>query len=403
MQIEDIFFNLRKQALMIKRRLARKAKELFTQYPVITITGPRQSGKTTLAKNTFPRLKYFNLEDIETRTFAREDPKGFLKGCAGGAILDEIQNAPDLLSSIQVYVDSLNREGLFVLTGSRQLELMESVSQSLAGRTALLKLLPFSIEELHEHGNILESDEYLYHGFYPRIHDKKLNPSEALADYYTTYVERDLRQLANIHNLHLFHTFVKHCAGRVGQLINLSSLASDTGISHTTAQDWLTLLEASYIIFRLQPYFANIGKRLIKSPKLYFYDVGLAAHLLGIESIQHVAHHPLKGNLYENMAISEILKYRFNRNKTNNLFFFRDARGREVDCLYTISHKIYPIEIKSSRTFNRDFLTSIEYFMDAIHESERGFLVYDGEGDIDIRNITLLSPRSIWEKLDALG
>lgn len=387
---------------MIPRKLTRKATQLFAQYPVLTITGPRQSGKTTLAKHAFGHLKYVNLEDIETRTMATEDPKSFLDAMKGGTIIDEIQNVPELLSYIQVHVDANNKDGQFVLTGSRQFELMESLTQSLAGRTALLTLLPLSLEELSA-GNISQhSNSVIYRGFYPRIYDKNLDPSEALADYYTTYVERDLRQLVNVHNVQLFHTFVKLCAGRVGQLLNLSSLASDTGISHTTAREWISLLEASYILFRLQPYHANINKRLVKSPKLYFYDVGLAAHLLGIEKEQHVMSHPLRGNLYENMVIAELLKYRFNRNKTNNLHFYRDAKGNEVDCLYSVAHKIYPIEIKAAKTFHSDFLKSIHYFNEKIHSIEKGFLVYDGEATNTIKNVTITSPLNICNELDRL-
>jgi len=387
---------------MIERQLTREIKKLFKQYPVITITGPRQSGKTTLAKHAFPDLAYHNLEDIETRTYAIEDPKGFLNNCKDGAILDEIQNVPDLLSYIQVQVDSLNREGLYVLTGSRQFELMESISQSLAGRTALLKLLPFSFEELQVYNEELESDEYIYRGFYPRIYDKGLNPVQALSDYYTTYVERDLRQLSHVHNIQLFHKFVQLCAGRVGQLLNISSIANDTGISHTTAREWLALLEASYIVFRLEPYYANIGKRLIKSPKLYFYDVGLAANLLGIEEPGHVARHPLRGNLFENMAIMEILKYRFNRNRTNNLYFFRDSKGNEIDCVYTIAHKMIPIEIKSASTVHNDFFKSIEYFQRNIEGSDGGFLIYDGDRREVMRNIKITSPCDIYMDLNSI-
>ncbi len=389
--------------MYIERKLTGQAQSLFKQYPVVTITGPRQSGKTTLAKKAFPDLPHINLEDMETRSFAQQDPKGFLRTCSEGAILDEIQNVPDLTSYIQVHVDSLQKEGLFVLTGSRQFELMESISQSLAGRTALLKLLPFSFEELAAHEIKLSWDEYIYRGFYPRIYDKKLNPAQALADYYTTYVERDLRQIINVHNLNLFHKFVSLCAGRIGQILNISSLASDTGISHSTAHEWLSILKASYIIFTLEPYFANIGKRLIKSPKLYFYDTGLAANLLGIEEESHVTYHPLRGNLFENMAVMEILKFRFNRGKSSNLFFFRDSKGNEIDLFYTAADKIIPFEIKSAETIASDFFKGFTYFEKNIQSKNHGrFILYGGDRE-EVRNdVAVTNMKTIWKNLENL-
>jgi len=389
--------------MYINRKITEQAKSLFKKYPVITITGPRQSGKTTLARQAFPDLKYINLEDMETRRYATEDPKGFLRSCKEGAILDEIQNTPDLPSYIQVHVDQVQKDGLFILTGSQQFELMESISQSLAGRTALLKLLPFSFEEIYGQTPEYSYDEYIYRGFYPRIYDKDLNPSQALADYYTTYVERDLRRIINVHNLSLFHKFVRLCAGRIGQILNLSSLASDTGISHTTAREWLSILQASYIIFTLNPYFANIGKRLIKSPKLYFYDTGLAANLLGIDEPGQVTYHPLRGNLFENMAVMEILKFRFNRGKSNNLFFFRDSKGNEIDIFYTIADKIIPLEIKSGETIATDFLKSFIFFDKNIQtESPARFLLYGGDKDQIRNNINITNMINIWEKLEKI-
>jgi len=387
--------------MYIQRTLTAQAKSLFTQYPVVTITGPRQSGKTTLARQAFPDLPYYNLEDIETRTFAIEDPKGFLNTCPDGAILDEIQNVPDLTSYIQVRVDDLGKEGLYVLTGSRQFELMESISQSLAGRTALLKLLPFSFEEIGSRYPGLSNDDYMYRGFYPRIYDKNLVPSQALADYYTTYVERDLHQIKSIHNLSLFNRFIRLCAGRVGQLLNLSSLASDTGISHTTAHDWLSILKASYIVFTLEPFFVNIGKRLVKSPKLYFYDTGLASNLLGIEEPAHVAYHPLRGNLFENMAVMEILKFRFNRGRSNNLFFFRDSKGNEIDLMYSIANKIIPIEIKSAETITKEFFKGFKYFDENIStDAPIKCIIYGGDREEVRSGVNISSVKRIWTLLD---
>lgn len=279
---------------MIPRALAGHAASVFIKYPVVTITGPRQSGKTTLANATFPDKPYANLESPVTRQFAEEDPIGFLNQYPEGAIIDEIQRVPDLLSFIQVIVDEKQKNSLFILTGSQQFELMRGISQSLAGRTALLKLLPLSISELTSFFP-LGVDEMLFKGFYPRIYDQNIPPYQVYGDYYETYVERDLRQLINIKNLSLFQRFIRLCAGRCGQLLNLNSLANDSGISQSTAREWMTILEASYIVFLLQPFHVNIKKRLVKSPKIYFYDVGLAGWLCGIEEERQIATHPLRG------------------------------------------------------------------------------------------------------------
>lgn len=349
------------------------------QYPVVTITGPRQSGKTTLCRKVFPDRKYISLENPDTRQFAREDPRGFLAGMPDGAILDEIQHAPDLLSYLQTIVDLDNRPGLFILTGSQQFEVTDVINQSLAGRTALLKLLPFSMEELGARLADRPMNRLLLTGFYPRIWKDDLDPPQALAAYLETYVERDIRQLINIKDLSQFQRFVTLCAGRIGQLLNFSSLAADTGVSHQTARNWLTLLEASYIVFRLQPYAANIAKRLVKSPKLYFYDVGLAAHLLGLENELHVSRDPLRGNLFENMVVIEALKYRLHRGRRANLHFFRDSNGNEVDLLLQLGPDLYPIEIKAGMTINRDFFKGLDRFA-AIFPVPRGRgLVYGGD------------------------
>ena len=298
---------------MIEREITPRLTTLFRQYPFVTVTGPRQSGKTTLCRAAFPGLEYANLEAPDQRDFAESDPKGFLAQFSAGAILDEIQRVPELLSYLQVVADERGGNGLFVLTGGKHFRLTDAISQSLAGRTALLRLLPFSMTERRRAGAPGAVDEILYSGFYPRIIDQRLDPTQALADYFETYVERDVRRLGEIRNLSSFQRFVRLCAGRVGQLINLSSLGGDAGVSHTTARDWLTVLEAGYIPFPLPPYYANLGKRLVKSPKLYFCDVGLAAYLIGIENAGQVATHPLRGALFENAVAAEVLKHRFNR------------------------------------------------------------------------------------------
>jgi len=269
---------------MIKRDVSNSLVQLATQYPVVLLTGPRQSGKTTLCRKVFADKPYVNLEMPDVRQYAIEDPRSFLSDYQDGAVFDEIQRAPELLSYMQGMVDENDQAGRFILTGRQQFEMMNTVTQSLAGRVGLLKLLPLSLYELHQHKLTMKLDEYVVYGGYPRIYQKELNPARVMADYFETYVQRDIRQLIQIKNIALFEKFVRLCAGRVGQLLNLSSLGADAGVSHATAREWLSLLEASYIIFQLQPWHSNTSKRLIKSPKLYFYDTALAAYLLDIES-----------------------------------------------------------------------------------------------------------------------
>ena len=347
---------------MIPRMLAPTLRDRASQYPVVTLTGPRQSGKTTLCRMTFPDKPYVNLENLDTREFARTDPRGFLKTYADGAVFDEIQRAPELVSYLQGCVDEDSRPGRFILTGSQQFEVMSSINQSLAGRTALLKLLPFSLEEFPDSAVAADLDRLLLTGFYPRIYDQGLDPTTALGDYVQTYVERDIRQLVAIKDLALFEKFVRLCAGRIGQLVNLQSLGNDVGVSHTTVRHWLTLLEASYIVFTLQPWHVNLAKRQIKSAKLYFYDVGLAAWLLGAEQVTHINRHPLRGNLFENLIVIEALKYRYNRGKRNNLYFWRDAKGNEVDLLLELGMEIAAIEIKSGATISTDWWKGLKTF-----------------------------------------
>jgi len=366
---------------MIRREIEPYLRAVFKKFPVVTITGPRQSGKTTLVKHVFPSKPYINLEHPEEREFAASDPRAFFRRYPAGAVLDEVQRVPALLSYIQSIVDERGQNGLFVLTGSSQFELMRSISQSLAGRTALLKLLPFSLSELRRHADFPGGiDEMIHRGFYPRLYDQDLDPVRAYGDYLETYVERDLRHLAAVKNLGLFQKFVRLCAGRIGQVLNLSSLGNDIGVSHTTAREWITLLETSYIIFLLEPYHRNIGKRLIKSPKLYFYDVGLAAYLIGIENLAHIAHHPLRGNLFENLVLMEFLKYRFNKGQRSNLSFFRDRTGNEIDLLYTISENILAVEVKSGETLSGSLFKSFAVLDQAlkIRHSAKA-LVYGGD------------------------
>ncbi len=363
---------------MIEREITPHLTTLFQQYPFVTVTGPRQSGKTTLCRAAFPDLEYANLEAPDQRYFAESDPRGFLSQFNGAAVIDEVQHVPELLSYLQVLADERGHNSLFVLTGSEQFRLSDAISQSLAGRTALLRLLPFSLTERQRTGASNAVDDILYSGFYPRILDQGLDPRQALGDYFETYVERDVRRLGEIRNLSSFRLFVRLCAGRVGQLVNLTSLGSDVGVSHTTAREWLTVLETSYVIFRLQPFHANIRKRLVKSPKLYFYDVGLASFLIGIEHAGQIATHPLRGALFENAVVAEVLKHRFNRGRQPNLSFFRDARGLECDLFYETGRGIGAIEIKSGATVAAEHFRSLDRVADLIPNVSAKALVYGG-------------------------
>ena len=363
---------------MIEREITGHLAKLFRQYPIVTVTGPRQSGKTTLCRQVFPELGYVNLESPDERDFAETDPRRFLAQHASGAIIDEVQRVPSLLSYLQVLVDEDGRNGLFVLTGSEQFGLSEAINQSLAGRTALLRLLPFSLSELGKTGASNGIDDVLFSGFYPRLHDHGLDPGQALGDYFETYVERDVRRLSNIRELSSFQRFVRLCAGRTGQLLNLSSLGSDSGVSRATVRDWLSALEASYIIFQLAPYHANIRKRLVRSPKLYFYDVGLASYLLGIQSAEQVATHPLRGHLFENAVVVEAMKHRFNRGRRANLSFFRDSNNLECDLLYETGYGLGAIEIKSGETISSSYFSSLNRVADLIPEVNAKAVVYGG-------------------------
>ena len=362
---------------MIPRALAPRLQTLAAQYPVVTVTGPRQSGKTTLTRALFADKPYVNLERPDVRRFAAEDPLAFLSQHANGAVIDEVQNVPDLLSYLQVEVDENPAPGRFILTGSRMLELAHGVGQSLAGRTALLKLLPLSVAELAADRALPDADTLIQRGFLPRIHDQGLDPTQALADYFETYVQRDLRELVAVRDLRQFERFVRLCATRTGQLLNQHSLAADAGVSPKTVAAWLSVLEASFIVFLLPPFYANIGRRLVKSPKFYFYDVGLAAFLLGIESPVHVAAHPLRGALFETLVVTEVLKWRFNRGQVNNLNFYRDSNGNEVDIVWQQDDGWRALEVKAGQTLYQEAFKTLSAFAQ-LQPNTRAGLVYGG-------------------------
>lgn len=370
--------------------LERAAKEL----PVVTILGPRQSGKTTLVQHTFPNKPYVNMESLHVRELAKSDPVAFLEQYPQGVILDEIQEVPTLLSYIQVKVDASNRKGEFILTGSHQVELNAAISQSLAGRVAILHLLPMSLEELIKAGINKSLDETLYEGCYPRIHIDQLNPTKTYASYIRTYIERDIRMMLQVHNLDLFQKFMILCASRVGQIFNKESLAGEVGVASKTIGHWLSILEACYIVYRLPPYFDNFGKRVIKSPKIYFCDVGLVAYLLGIETVAQMARDPVRGNLFENLVVNELMKARFNKGLDPRLYFYQVAGRSEVDLIYQRGYELIPIEIKSSRTYNASFISGIESFKKiASHRSATPYLVYGGDEEMKIGDIQLLNYR----------
>ncbi len=377
---------------MIKRMLSSKMLSLARSFPVIALTGPRQSGKTTLAQYAFPKKPYALLEDPDTRDFALKDPRGFLAQFPNGAIIDEAQRAPQLFSYIQGIVDKKAHPGMFVLTGSQNFLLMEKISQSLAGRVALLTLLPLSFKELAKNDIHLNSpEEYIFRGFYPRLYDQDIPPRDLYANYVHTYIERDIRLLKNVHDLSVFHTFLKMCAARVGQLVNLSSLANDCGITHNTAKAWLGLLGSSYIIYLLRPHHKNFNKRLVKMPKLYFYDTGLACYLAEIKDARTLAHHPFKGALFESLIITEILKGYLNAAEDPGIYFWRDKMGHEIDCLIDHAGQLTPVEIKSGKTVSEDFFKNIKYWSGIADIPHRkGIVVYGGEASQRRSNIEVL-------------
>jgi uncharacterized protein len=381
---------------MISRTLTSKILALAEKFQVITLTGPRQSGKTTLVKTAFPVLPYVSLEEPDIRQIALTDPRGFLSNYPAGAILDEVQNTPDLFSYIQIIVDE-NRQVQFILTGSSNFLLIEKINQTLAGRTAVLQLLPFSMAELEPGAEPYES--LIFKGHYPRIYDRAIAPTDFYPAYIQTYIERDVRMIKNIGDINTFIQFTQLCAGRTGQLLNYAGLANDAGISPNTAKAWISILESSYILYRLQPFHNNFNKRLIKSSKLYFYDTGVACSLLGIRDENQVKLHYMKGALFENLIINEFIKHNFNRGEHRQLCFWRDSQGKEIDCLLVNGEKIIPVEIKSGKTVSNSYFDNLKYWrqLTTVPE-EQGYVVYGGEQSMQTSTGAFVS----WRELSRL-
>lgn len=381
---------------MIPRHLAECLRKAAQDYPVVTVTGPRQSGKTTLVRSLFDSHDYVSLENPDQRSFALEDPKGFLNQFPGPVVLDEIQRVPDVFSYIQGIVDEQNVPGQFVLTGSHNFLLLRQISQSLAGRSSVHYLLPFTRTELTGRKPVAFSKigrdiprfrvgdeslfEVLFRGFYPRIHDRRLNPQNWLRNYSQTYIERDVRELVNVGDAETFGRFLRLCAGRCGQLLNLSSLGADCGISHATARRWLSILEASFLVFLLRPHHRNFNKRLVKSPKLYFVDTGLLCYLLRIRSPEDLRNHVARGAVFESFVISEVLKSYHNQGMEPDLHFWRDSTGHEVDLIVDLGAELTPVEIKSGETVASDFFKGLRYWLDLSGRTEGpAALVYGGD------------------------
>ena len=381
---------------MIERTLASKITPLSQKFQVITLTGPRQSGKTTLVRAVFPALPYVSLEEPDIRQVALTDPRGFLSNFPKGAVLDEIQNTPELFSYIQRIVDE-NRQIQFILTGSSNFLLMEKISQSLAGRTAVLTLLPFSLQELEPLREPVEA--LIFKGLYPRVYDRGIPPVDFYPSYIQTYVDRDIRLVKNIGDANAFIQFTQLCAGRIGQPLNYANLANDAGISPNTAKSWLSILESSYILYRLPPYHRNFNKRLIKSAKLYFYDTGVACSLLGIRDQDQINLHFLKGPLFENLILNEFMKRSLNKGESRQPYFWQDNHGKEIDCVLENGNRVTAIEIKAGKTMSSSFFENLNYWRSLTSFAEhQEYVVYGGDQSIQSSLGSLIS----WKELNRI-
>lgn len=379
--------------MLLDRQLKSKLVEMFNKFSVVFLTGPRQSGKTTLAKNSFPNLKYINLENPSERQRIIGDTEGFLEQFDKGVIIDEAQNYPDLFSYIQVYVDKRgNTPGQFLLTGSQNFLLNEKISQTLAGRVAILELLPLNYQEISQELSAeMDISSVIFKGCYPELYSnnaQRKSSTEFFSNYIQTYLERDVRQIKNITNLNLFQNFVRLCAGRVGQIINYTSLGNDCGLSVPTIKGWISILEASYVVHTVYPYFLNINKRMVKTPKLYFYDTGLLCGLLGIKSVSELKTHYAYGSIFENFVINEFVKARCNKGERKNVYFLRDKVGHEIDCFIPDNDCNRMYEVKSSATFDKSFVKNIEYYNS--DNSARSFVIYNGTEKFKYKNVEIV-------------
>lgn len=370
---------------LINRNLESTIKEVYNHFPVITLTGPRQSGKTTLCRMAFPDMPYVNFEDLSTLAEVQADPKGFLGKYPNGLIIDEAQNYPEIFSYLQVLVDDAlfkgRRDLHYVVTGSNNFALLEKVTQSMAGRTSLMTLLPLSTKELASDRGDIETSDLILYGGYPAVWMTEPQARRMLlSNYYSTYVERDIRKLINIKDLQAFQTFIRLCAARIGQEFNASNLAVETGVAVNTIRHWLSILSASYVVYLLHPYYANIGKRLTKMPKLYFYDTGLASFLLGIQTIEQMDTHPLRGSLFENLVVNDIMKFGSNRGEEEQLFFYRDKSKHEVDVLRLLPGKVEAYEVKSCKTYSQDLFSNLTYLKTLLKDNlSKTMVIYDGD------------------------
>ena len=372
--------------MIVPRKILPHLQKMIGQFPVVSLTGPRQSGKTTLLTSAFPHFRYFNLERPDHRMLVSEDPVGFLQGQGPGIIFDEAQNFPELFSYIQVVSDQRKTPGQYILSGSQSFLMNQKISQSLAGRVHVSHLLPYQIQEI---GLANDLPQTIYNGFYPRLHQMKINASDFFPSYIQTYIERDIRTLRSIENLGAFTRFMSLCAGRIGQVLNLSSLANDAGIAVNTVKAWLSLLEASFVVFLLQPWYKNFNKRIIKSPKLYFYDTGLACSLLRIGDPQQISTHYLYGALFENLVVADIAKQFHHAGMMLQLYYWRESNGVEIDCIVECQNgKTLAIEIKAGKTFNKDFLKNLKKipFQDAEKK-----LIYTGPDNFEVSGVSILS------------
>ena len=384
---------------MIKREMAKGIIDALKVMPAVTVTGPRQSGKTTLVKNLLPDYKYINLEDLEIRAFATDDPKGFLKTAGEKAIFDEIQNVPQLFSYLQVEIDAAGKNGMYVLTGSNNFLLMQSISQSLAGRVAIFHLLPFSHNEINLSPDI-SLEQIMHKGFYPRLFQHEINYQNWYADYLSTYIEKDVRKLINVGDINSFRDFIKLCAARTGQLINFSEIGNELSVSYQTVKRWLSVLETGYILFRLNPYSKNLNKRIIKSSKIYFYDTGLLCYLLGVKLPEDLQYHHLKGFIFESFVIAEVRKQIYNRQLNGDIWFFRDSNGNEVDAIIEAPGMVKAIEIKSGKTVVKQFFKGLDYWSKIPgNEKSEQYLVFAGDGKQMRSDSLVLDWRSVNEIL----